>query len=149
MSLTVNQMIKISRGFKGRQAGLINDLLVRAGLRTPPSKLDPKLLGAGAAAAGGLGLAGLSAAYPEEAGQFMGDVGKSVGGAVGDYGDELNNLMNAQTWRNPSGQREGPGLVGDLDPYGNNMFEEYQWPGVGNNAGGQGEYGATIRVPRE
>jgi hypothetical protein len=79
MSLTVRQMIKISRGAKARKAGLINNLLVRAGLRQPPrprhgiNAVSPGRNALGALGLGGLATGGaIAAANPAETAELFG-----------------------------------------------------------------------------
>ena len=94
----MNKMIKISRMARARRAGVLNDLLIRAGLRQPPPRTNPLALGAaGAAAAGGLGLAGLSAAYPDEAAQIIQNMEDQAGSYIGSIDQGLTNLAQ----RNP------------------------------------------------
>jgi hypothetical protein len=77
--------VKHSRGGFGQ--GLQN-LLARTGLRAPPPK--PNYLGrglAGGAAAGGLGLAGLAAAYPEDASLIYSNMMDRANDAMTSIGD--------------------------------------------------------------
>ena len=78
---SVKNMIKISRGMRARRAGLLNDLLVRAGLRTPPPA-GPNI---GASVARGLGYGALAAPLAAYGGaRAYGLSDAQIGSAIGD-----------------------------------------------------------------
>jgi len=111
-------MIKISRGMRARRAGLLNDLLVRAGLRTP-APAGPNI---GASVARGLGYGALAAplaayggarAYglsDEQIGSAIGDTALGLMGGVG-VADDPSMSLSAKLGRDEAyfGQTGTPG----------------------------------------